>query len=93
MHAEEQRPDDKVGRLRFVRFGILAWGLPMALFTAIPGHWERTGGSLSAFLSLHFVLSLLASLLLFGLIGGWLWGRAMWWAFNRLGGIARWKGD
>jgi hypothetical protein len=62
--------------------GILWWGVPVAIITAVARQDRDYGTAFSGFLSAHFAIVLLINLLITGVLGG----LAFSWLVNRLFG-------
>ena len=59
------------------RYGVIWWGLPTGITTAILSHGYRQGYSYDSFMSATFFINLVACILAFT-GGGVLFGRYMW---------------
>ncbi len=72
----------KEDRRRFVaNTGIRSWGIPVGIGWAILTTAESRGLTWESLLSVDFLQNLIVGLLVVGLLGGWIWGRLMWWTF------------
>ena len=60
--------------------GILWWGVPVAIVTAVARQDRDYGTSLAGFLSLNFAITLAINLVITGVIGGLIFA----WLLNRL---------
>lgn len=57
--------------------GIVWWGLPVAIISAVYIHDEHYGTSLAGFLTVEFAVHLVVSILITGFAGGWFFARFM----------------
>jgi hypothetical protein len=73
--AEKWPKFEKLGRKQFIlRYGVLGWGLPVAIGYSVSMAYQQGWDS--------FPIFLILSLILFPL-GGILFGRLMWWWLQR----------
>ena len=78
--TDSREPKSKPRRVLSPWQGIVWWGLPVAIITAVARQDRDYGTSLAGFLSKNFAITLVINLVITGVIGGLIFA----WILNRL---------
>jgi len=67
------------GRRRFtLLYGMVGWGLPVSLVSAVLFERDEKGFTWSSLTSRHAIVHILIWIAVVGVLGGYMWGRLFW---------------